>query len=232
MCTGDVQATASPSRTAALRNAGVPPALFVYNPAVTTIRSRGKLPHWEDNCAIYFVTFRLADSLPQSILKRFEFERQDIVRTAKAAGRALTLIERQRLQTLFSEQIERNLDSGAGQCLFSNPAAADIVAETLCHFGGVRYRIYAWCVMPNHVHTLFRLLGDHVLDEVLHSWKSYSAKKVAAHFRRSGRIWQREYYDHLIRSEKEFYRTIAYILDNPKKARLQNWRWVGIGLDA
>jgi REP element-mobilizing transposase RayT len=202
---------------------------LAYNPAVITIRSRGKLPHWEDDCAIYFVTFRLADSLPQSVLKRFEFERQDIIRTANAVGRALTSIERQRLEKLFSEQIERNLDSGAGQCLFFNPAAADIVAEALRHLNGVRYQMYAWCVMPNHVHTLFRLLGDHMLEEVLHSWKSYPAKKVNALFRRSGKIWQHEYYDHLVRTEKEFYRAIAYILDNPKKARLQNWQWVGLG---
>ncbi len=49
--------------------------------------------------------------------------------------------------------------------------------------------------------------------------------------RRTGRFWEHEYYDHLLRSEEEFYRTVTYILNNPKKAGLRNWRWVGVVLD-
>ena len=56
---------------------------FNYNSAVPTVRSRGKLPHWDEHYAIYFVTFRLADSLPQSVLQKFEFEWRNIIATAK-----------------------------------------------------------------------------------------------------------------------------------------------------
>jgi hypothetical protein len=68
---------------------------------VPTIRSRGKLPHWEADQANYFVTFRLADSLPQSILQAYELERQNIIATALAAGRKFSLSERGQLEKLF-----------------------------------------------------------------------------------------------------------------------------------
>jgi REP element-mobilizing transposase RayT len=199
---------------------------------VPTIRTRGFLPHWEANHAIYFVTFRLADSLPASVLRQFEVERQDIIATALAQKRDFSASEQEQLEKLFSEKIQSNLDAGAGRCYLANPAAADIVAEALRHFDSSRYRMYAWCVMPNHVHALFRLLADHTLAGVLHSWKSYSAKEANRLLGRTGEFWQREYYDHLVRGEVAFYRTVRYILENPAKAGLKNWRWVGTAVKA
>ena len=192
-----------------------------------TIRSRGRLPHWEADSAIYFVTFRLADSLPQSVIQAYEFERQDIIATALASGRAFSPSEEQRLERLFSEKIESKLDAGAGHCTLANPQVADAVAKALRHFDLSRYRLYAWCVMPNHVHALFRLMGEYVLADVLHSWKSYSSNIANRLLGMSGEFWQREYYDHLVRSKEEFYRIVNYILRNPDKAGLREWRWVG-----
>ena len=192
-----------------------------------TIRTRGRLPHWEADHAIYFVTFRLADSLPHSVLQNFEFERRDIIETARALGRELSSSERTRLLKLFSEKVESQLDSGAGRCDLANPAEASMVAEAIRKFDSLRYHLYAWCVMPNHVHVLFRPLPGHKLSGILHSWKSFSANRANALLRRSGAFWQREYYDHLIRDEEEFYRIAEYVLSNPRKAGLRSWSWVG-----
>ena len=192
-----------------------------------TIRNRGRVPHWEADLAIYFVTFRLADSLPQSVLQAFEFERRDIVATALAAGRKLSPSEEKKLEILFSEKIESKLDAGVGRCHLANPAVADAVVGTLQHFHAARYHLYAWCVMPNHVHVLFRLLDGYALDGVMHSWKSYSAKKANRLLGRTGKFWQREYYDHMVRSEAAFYRIVNYIFQNPEKVGLRNWRWMG-----
>jgi REP element-mobilizing transposase RayT len=199
---------------------------------VPTVRTRGILPHWETNQAIYFVTFRLADSLPASVLRQFEVERQDIIATALTQKREFSVSEQGQLEKLFSEKIEAKLDAGAGSCYLANPAVADVVAEALQHFDSSRYHLYTWCVMPNHVHALFRLLADHALAEVLHSWKSYSAHRANQLLGRTGGFWQREYYDHLVRSEEEFYRIVAYILENPEKAGLRDWRWVGTAVKA
>jgi REP element-mobilizing transposase RayT len=76
----------------------------------------------------------------------------------------------------------------------------------------------------------FRIYEGHSLSKVLHAWKSFSATKANRLLRRSGEFWQREYYDHLIRSEEEFYRIVNYIADNPNRAGLRNWQWVGVDL--
>src|SRR5690349_7365275 len=64
------------------RSAGVPPAVSgAFRPRFgeIKIRDRGRIPHWEKESAIYFVTFRLADSLPKSVLERIESERESLV---------------------------------------------------------------------------------------------------------------------------------------------------------
>jgi menaquinone-specific isochorismate synthase len=211
---------------------GAPRAVSVTIPAVPSIRSRGRLPHWEADNAIYFVTFRLADSLPHNVRRAFEFEKRDIVAAAQQAKRPLSPTEEKKLEKLISQRIQTKLDAGVGKCFLALPAVADLVAETLMHFEASRHRMYAWCVMPNHVHTLFRLLANHSLTEVLQAWKSYSGKKANRLLSRSGEFWQHEYYDHLVRSEEEFYRIVDYIAANPSKAGLRDWRWVGVNLEA
>jgi REP element-mobilizing transposase RayT len=87
---------------------------------------------------------------------------------------------------------------------------------------------FAWCVMPNHVHVLARLFPGVSLASVLHSWKSFTAKRANTMLHRGGAFWQREYYDHLIRDESEFEYAVQYVFDNPAKAGLSNWPWVWV----
>lgn len=207
-------------------SAGVSLARFLSNDLNVSVRTRGHLPHWEAMTAIYFVTFRLADSLPQRLLRQIQFERKDIPSTAAQMGRNLSGSERRRLTAVHTRGIERYLDRSAGACPLRNDAIAKVVADTLRHFHETRYELFAWCVMPNHVHVVFSLLGENTLASVLHSWKSFSAKCANDILHRSGEFWQREYFDRLIRDAKEFYRIVQYVIDNPVRAGLQNWKWV------
>jgi menaquinone-specific isochorismate synthase len=226
------------------RSAGVPPAVPSASSGQAagasrprfgevTIRNRGRLPHWEKADATYFITFRLADSLPQSVLDRIESERRAIVTTANQLHREPSPDERKKIQRLSTPIIEQFLDSGAGACHLQNPAIADEMANTLLHFADRRYRLFAWCVMPNHVHVLARLLPGQKLAGVIHSWKSFSAKRANQILGAHGAFWQREYYDHLIRSEEEFERAVRYVAENPAEANLKHWKWVWVrGRDA
>jgi REP element-mobilizing transposase RayT len=218
------------------RSAGVPPAVAgASRPrfGTVTIRDRGHLPHWEKDSATYFVTFRLADSLPRSVLQTIESEREAIVKTAAQAGRELSPDEHRKLQRLSTVKIERYLDSGAGACRLKEPAIASIVASTLRHFDDSRYRLLAWCIMPNHVHVVARLFPGQALSSVVHSWKSFTAKKCNASLGMKGSFWQREYYDHLIRDEDDLERVVGYLADNPAEAGLHDWPWVWLwGQDA
>ena len=127
----------------------------------------------------------------------------------------------------LSERIEEFLDSGVGSCWLRDARVAAMMAQALSHFDGVRYRLHAWCVMPNHVHVVIEPLAGHALADILYAWKSYSAKAANRLLGRSGEFWQPEYYDHLIRDEQEYGHAIRYVLDNPKKAGLGDWQWVG-----
>jgi REP element-mobilizing transposase RayT len=80
--------------------------------------------------------------------------------------------------------------------------------------------------MPNHVHILFQLFPLERLPSVLHSWKSFTAKKCTSILGTSGSFWQKEYYDHLVRNEGNLRRIAKYILENPVKAGLSDWHWV------
>ncbi len=193
-----------------------------------SIRSRGKLPHWEVEGGAYFVTFRLADSLPQSVLESIEFERQDIFKTAQQQRRELTTAELKRLDQLFSERIDQYLDSGSGACHLGRPEIADLVAGALRHFDGERYWLEAWCVMPNHVHVVFKTFPGQFLNRILHSWKSFTATQANRILGLTGAFWQREYYDRLVRNAEERNRFVRYVADNPARANLRNWRWVWV----
>jgi REP element-mobilizing transposase RayT len=207
-------------------SAGVPPADFLPRDENVSIRSRGHLPHWEAATATYFVTFRLADSLPQAALRRILFAREDIPATAAMMGRSISEPERKRLSKLHARRIERYLDAGAGQCFLRNDAVARVVADSLRRFHGTRYQLFTWCVMPSHVHVVFQTLDGNVLPRILHSWKSFSAKQANQILRRSAEFWQREYYDRLIRDRAEFHRAVQYVVENPKKAGFKDWAWV------
>lgn len=97
----------------------------------------------------------------------------------------------------------------------------DQLAQILRHFDGGRYELFAYVVMSDHVHTLVQPVRDYSLARIVHSWKSYSTR-LLQRGPRCGRIWRREYFDRVIRSESDFDEKLNYILDNPYR------RWPGI----
>jgi hypothetical protein len=78
-----------------------------------------------------------------------------------------------------------------------------------------------WVVMPNHVHALVRPLEGNELPMILHSWKSFSAHAANQELKRTGPFWQKESYDHIVRSAEELNRIREYIRRNPVKAGIQ-----------
>src|SRR5438094_551307 len=164
-----------PIREVVSRSMGFQP-MNPYNPI--KIRQGANLPHWTQAGVTYAITFRLADSLPTQILQDWKTERNNIVRTAQQLGRPLTDVEERRLAELFSDKVEQYLDAGHGQCWLRDERIAELVRDALRHFDNERYALAAWCVMPNHVHAIIRPLGEHRLEDILHSWKSFTATKA------------------------------------------------------
>ncbi len=184
------------------------------------------LPHWTKSGATYAVSFRLADSLPASVLDAWRQERKEILAAAQQQGRPLTAHEEIELDRLYSTRIAAFLDSGHGACHLAKPEIASMVQDALRHFDGQRCDLIAWCIMPNHVHVIVRPLEGYDLAEILHSWKSFTAKQANKQLGETGCFWQEESYDHLIRDEDDFDHQLIYLLQNPEKAGLADWPWM------
>ncbi len=212
------------------RTEGVAPPSPAAGPAGICKRTRGYLPHWEREGGIYFVTFRLADSLPSTVISEIQ-EHKRILGNAKQS-RSLLPAESVSDHHFSERKIEAYLDTGSGECVLRNSRIAGIVADALRFGDGKRYSLFAWCVMPNHVHVLVQPFSGHGLATILASWKSFTARRVNSVLRRKGTLWQREYFDRLIRDDNELKRAIEYIRDNPIKAGLRDWRWVYVKEEA
>ena len=130
--------------------------------------------------------------------------------------------------------LESCLDKAAtGPTWLADPAIADVVAEALNYRDDRVYRLDAYSIMPNHVHTVFAPLNLEAfpvaLSSIMHSLKRNTAKRANQILKRSGAFWEHESFDHYIRNEAEFGRIIKYVLENPVKAglvkRWQDWPW-------
>ncbi len=110
-----------------------------------------------------------------------------------------------------------------------NERVALLVQDTLKRFDGERYRLIAWCVMPNHVHVLLEQKQGYSLSSIVHSWKSFTAHEANKLLKRSDRFRTPDYFDRFIRDEKHFAAVVEYIRRNPVKAGLvdapEEWPW-------
>lgn len=173
---------------------------------------RRNLPHWRQEGKLYFVTWRLAESIPEEKRQAISREREAFIRAhGDPAMTQMSPELKRRYHQLFSERVQRWLDAGHGSCLLRKPVAVQVVCAALHHFDGVRYVLGSFAVAGNHVHVLVAPMPGIRLSSVLHSWKSYTAKVINKAVGRSGTLWQDESYDHLVRSAASLHRIEEYI---------------------
>ncbi len=174
---------------------------------------RGYLPHFDNERSTQFITYRLADSLPQRVLNR--------IRILKEHER---ISERE-----YRIWIDRYLDKGIGACHLQDPKIANIVEENLLYFEGVKYTLHSWVIMPNHVHFLYSPLDGKRMSDIVHSMKSFTSNSIQELLGTRGRLWFPEVFDRYIRDYEHFRKTVRYIEQNPVKAKLCNraeeWRF-------
>jgi len=197
---------------------------------VSGLHSRNVLPHLKREGASYFVTFRLAGTLPREVVLRLKAEREALLQHALAAKRPLTWHEQEDLFRWYSSRVDAYLDAGHGDCWLRQTKLADLVADAVKFFEGTRYGLPAWVVMPNHVHAVLRPLPGWTLSEILKSWKGFTAREANKLLQRTGaQFWQTEFYDHLIRDDDDTHRCCHYTTMNPVNATLcaqpEEWKW-------
>ena len=112
------------------------------------------------------------------------------------------------------DSIQDYLDAGHGSCVLRDDACRQVVENSLWHFAGERYHLYAYVVMPNHVHVLFQPMEGRTLSRIVADWKSFTAHKINELLGTDGVVWQKESFDTLIRGQRHFQTVISYIRKN------------------
>jgi type I restriction enzyme, R subunit len=189
--------------------------LRFFDPRADIENEPRNLPHWRQPGVTYFVTFRLADALPQTKLKQWQEERRVFLKMNPEPWADSTRAE---WFAQFPDRLQEWLDHGYGECWLQQSELAEIVDEALRYFDGPRYDLLAHVVMPNHVHALLTPKGEYRLDQFLHSWKSFTAKAINQSMKRTGEVWQHEGYDHILRTPEAVWAVARYISENPSKA--------------
>jgi REP element-mobilizing transposase RayT len=197
---------------------------------------RRHLPHYQPPGATVFVTFRLANSLPVTVIRRLmeeaariDHELEKITDHTIRDQRAY--VEHKRM---FSKW-DAALDCGRyGPQWLRERQVAQLVAEGLHYRDGQIYALDGYTIMSNHVHVVFTPLKKseaeyHALSAIMQSLKRHTAQAANALLQRTGEVWHHENYDHIVRDDAEYRRILQYVLSNPVKAGLaptsEDWEW-------
>ena len=190
------------------------PSFFCRHAEVNT--TRANLPHWERCGITYYITFRLADSLPNEKLAFLREERSAwFARHPEPWDDATTAEYRKE----FDGRVQKWLDAGYGSCIMKDASCRQIVENVLRRFDRIRYVLYAFVVMPNHVHVLFAPSAGQTAAGLLRQWKGVSAHELNMLRETRGIVWQKESWDTLVRNHRHFQNILTYIHANdPVKA--------------
>ncbi len=218
--------------SADVRQAGMPSTPYLSHSPVSI--SQRRLPHWQAEQAVYWVTFRLGDSIPQEKLRQWKADR-DAWKTHHPepwTDEIWAEYDRQ-----FTSRMDAWLDAGMGSRALARADVREAVKECLMKFDGARVLVHAAVIMPTHVHCLLQPIphqdGDrlHVcnppengkmsLSELLKGIKGASARAANKILGLTGTFWMDESYDHIVRNERQYRFFEGYIQANPVKTGLK-----------
>ena len=84
--------------------------------------------------------------------------------------------------------------------------------------------------MPNHLHMLIEITDDISknqnsidISKIVGSFKRYVTKMVNKGKKNKMEVWQKSFYEHIVRDEKDYNRILEYIVYNPFKWKLDEY---------
>ncbi|MCB5270672.1 MAG: transposase [Candidatus Cloacimonetes bacterium] len=193
------------------------------------------LPHYQPKNGLLFVTFRLNFAVPAQYINAYHKYRESLEAQLdiKESIKPQQIVLHKKLFDFvdnYYPEIHSEID------LTKPPEIAILLSDILRSLHDEYYALYAFTIMPNHVHILLKPLTvdekDLSLAEIMHKIKGSSARQINLVLQRQGKLWQREYYDHWVRTDQEMWNVVEYIRQNPVRAKLASdpecWRWTWI----
>ncbi len=205
----------------------LPLQFFDHGSPVTVIDR--DLPHWLQAGTVCFLTWRTWDSMPRGWVDQWLADRAAWLRSHAIDPdrddwrRRLRQLPDERIAEFnrsFSRRWESCLDEAHGSCPLKRPELSKVVGDSLMCFDGTRYHLTDFVVMPNHVHLLAAFPDDGAMLAQCEGWKRFTGVRLNRLLGRSGRFWQVDGFDHLVRDEAQFEKFRRYIADNPRRAGL------------
>lgn len=208
---------------------------------------RQALPHFQHPGQVFFVTWCLKDAVPPKALELYTNQLKrikseiEIAKTNNADSKIINdlKIEFYRIRKKYMKAFDDLLHLQTSNIInLSSDENTKIITESLIFWDGKHIENYAFCIMSNHVHWVFRVFEKDengkviYLQDVLQSVKRYSATKINKARGSKGNIWQKESYDTTIRDNLHLHNAINYTLENPAAAGLVKnwWDWSGTKL--
>lgn len=198
---------------------------------------RRNLPHIQPKDSVLFVSYRLYFELPGD----FIFSLNKMKAEFRRKTSSLSIKEREMEKYKFEIELFEFEDNYLGKFRNSplwlmNPQIAEVVKDSLFWIQKKYYDLFAFCIMPNHVHLVIRPNEKNdkpfPLQKIMYDHKHFTALEANKVLNRKGRFWQEEHYDHYIRDDKDFYRIMNYIYQNPVLADLvdepEEWKYTYI----
>ncbi len=184
------------------------------------------LPHIYRDYGLYFLTFRLHDSLPQAIILQLKEDYQaELSKLTKPISQEVKSEIKTKIFGKYEDQLDENK---YGNCYLKNPRIAKIIYDKILSYNLKLYEIKNFIIMPNHVHLLLDTTiqiesGDKILliNKIMQLIKGGSSIKINKALSRSGRLWAEESFDSLIRSPDHYGNVFYYIKRNAIKAGLE-----------
>ena len=207
-----------------------------FNPNEKVQCHYGNLPHWQQRGTTYFITSRLADSLPARVLNQWRklrdawFDAHGI--TSAQQLDQLPEDQRHAYHAEFTARFHELLDAGHGACPLAEPTLAAMLVSKLVAGHGADYQLDAWVIMPIHFHALVEPAEGVNLGDIAQRWKGGSAREINKARGVIGRFWQHEPFDHIVRSEAQLDHFRRYIALNPAKAGLKTGFMLWIGAES
>lgn len=207
------------------------------------------LPHYQPEGYTFFVTFRLAGSLPVTVIKKLKGDREKELKLISGI-----ILQKQKAEKYYEYQrkyfgvFDRLLDSNKSSPMWLKEGGmAELVKEAIHFRDEKEYELIAYTIMPNHVHIVFTPItitppvkivlrfaesqnepventrnsdSSYRVTKILQELKKHTALECNKILNRSGTFWHHESYDHVVRNIDELRRIVNYVLLNPVKANL------------